>query len=424
MKEDILLSRKEIHRLHVLEKVMNRLISLRSASQHLALSYRQTKRLWARFRTSGPSALASRHRGKPSPRAFPRAMRQRILALFQSSYFDFNTCHFVEMLAEREHITISRETARTILRQAGIPPKRTRRPSPFRRRRIPKPQSGMLVQWDGSPHPWFGPDQSPCCLMAAVDDATSKILAAFFTPSECSEAYLRLLDAILRKYGIPLAIYQDRHSALVRTDGFWSLQEQLQGSQFPTHVGRVLQELNIRTIAALSPQAKGRVERLFNTLQDRLMAELRLHGLNSIEKANPWLSSSFVPRFNQRFAKVAAQAGSAFLPISFQDRFRLVSYAYECVVANDNTVRLGGLTLDIPPTSLRRSFARKTVLVRQHLDGSWSIWNHELKIASRPPTPFTEPVRTWKHKGSSKDNLKANVALQVYIQSKPAPLLR
>jgi transposase len=421
MKEDILLSRKEIHRLHVLEKVMNRLISLRSASQHLALSYRQTKRIWAHFRTSGPSALASRHRGKPSPRAFPQALRQRILALFQSTYFDFNTYHFVEMLAEREHITISRETARSILRQAGISPKRCRRPPRFRRRRTPKSQLGMLVQWDGSPHHWFGPNQPPCCLMAAVDDATTKFLCGFFVPSECSQAYLRLLDALLHKFGAPLAIYHDRHGSLVRTDQYWSLDEQLRGVQFPTHVGRVLQDLHIQSISALSPQAKGRIERTFGILQDRLIAELRLNGIASMEKANAWLASTFIPRFNRRFAKTPAQFGSAFIPVAFQERFRLVSYAYEAVVANDNTVRLGGMTIDIPPTSTRRSFARKTVLVRQHLDGSWSVWVAKLKIASHPPTPLVEPVRSWKYRTSSKDYLKSNEATQVYICSKPAP---
>lgn len=258
--------------------------------------------------------------------------------------------------------------------------------------------------------------------MSAVDDATSSLVAAFFTPVESSEAYLRLLDRVLQKFGSPLAIYHDRHASLVRTDNFWSLEEQLQGFQYPTHVGRVLQNLHIQSISALSPQAKGRVERLFGVLQDRLIAELRLQGIVSIENANPWLDSFFIHRFNRRFAKSPAKLGSVFTPISYQDRFRLLSYAYETVVANDNTVRLGGLIIDIPPTSTRRSFAKKTVLARQHLDGSWSVWDGYVKIASHAPTPFAEPIRSWKHKASGKDNLKALEALQVYIQSKPAPL--
>jgi transposase len=422
MKGDILLSRKEIHRLQVLEKVMGKIISLRTASQHLELSYRQAKRLWSRFKTQGAAGLAHLRRGKSSPRALSPDLRQRILNLFQTSYFDFNTTHFTEMLLEREHIAVSRESVRSILRAAHIPPKKRHRPPRFRRRRTPKPQFGMLLQWDGSPHPWFGPQHPPCCLMAAIDDATSKLIAAFFTLAESSEAYLRLLDRVLQKFGTPLAIYHDRHGSLVRTDNFWSLEEQLQGFQYPTHVGRVLQVLHIQSISALSPQAKGRVERLFGVLQDRLIAELRLQNIDSIEKANPWLESFFIHRFNRRFAKSPSELGSAFTPISYQERFRLVSYAYEAVVANDNTVRLGGLVIDIPPTSTRRSFAKKTVLARQHLDGSWSVWDGNFKIASHASTPFTEPIRSWKHKASGKDNLKALEALQVYIQSKPAPL--
>lgn len=422
MKGDILLSRKEIHRFQVLEKVMGKILSLRTASQHLDLSYRQAKRLWARFKVHGAAGLAHLRRGKPSPRAFSADLRRRILALHQSIYSDFNDTHFTEMLLEREQISVSRESVRSILRAAQIKPKKRHRPPRFLRRRTPKSQFGMLLQWDGSPHQWFGPQHPPSCLMAAVDDATSKLIAAFFTQAESSEAYLRLLDRVLQKFGVPLAIYHDRHSSLVRTDDFWSLEEQLRGSQFPTHVGRVLEELHIQSISALSPQAKGRVERLFGVLQDRLIAELRLQRIASVEKANPWLDSNFIPRFNRRFAKSPSELGSAFTPIAYHERFRLVSYTYEAVVANDNTVRLGGLIIDIPPTSMRRSFAKKTVLARQHLDGSWSVWDGNFKIASHAPTPFTEPIRSWKHKASGKDNLKALEALQVYIQSKPAPL--
>ena len=164
-----------------------------------------------------------------------------------------------------------------------------------------------MIQWDGSPHPWFGKRHPPCCLLAAVDDATTTLLAALFTPAESSEGYLRLLEEVLGTHGIPMAIYHDQHSSLVRTDGHWSLQEQMQGRQFPTHVGRVLEEMGIESIPATSPQAKGRIERTFGTLQDRLMPELRLANIASIQSANAWLTADFIPRY----IELLAHGGSA-----------------------------------------------------------------------------------------------------------------
>ena len=140
-----------------------------------------------------------------------------------------------------------------------------------------------MIQWDGSPHHWLGPDQPPCCLMAAIDDADSRLLAAILVPVESALAYLRLLDMVVRRHGVPLSVYQDRHSALKRNDDFWSLEEQLAGVRYPTHVGRVLGELQVAAISAQSPQAKGRVERGFGVLQDRLIAEL---GLGRVEPIN------------------------------------------------------------------------------------------------------------------------------------------
>jgi hypothetical protein len=144
----------------------------------------------------------------------------------------------------------------------------------------------MLVQWDGSPHHWFGEDQPPCCLLSAVDDADSKLLTALFVPEENAEGYMRLLQKLLIRHGVPMAVYHDRHSVFVRLDDSWSIDEQLQGAQYPTHVGRVLQELGICSVQAYSPQAKGRIERSFGTLQDRLLAELHLEGITDMQTAN------------------------------------------------------------------------------------------------------------------------------------------
>lgn len=157
-----------------------------------------------------------------------------------------------------------------------------------------------MVLWDGSPHPWFGSEYPPCCLMAAMDDARGKLLAACFFSFEGAFGYLWLLKTIVKQYGIPAIIYQDRHGALHRNDSHWTLEEQLAGRQEPTQVGGALEALGIRPIAALSPQAKGRIEKLFSTLQDRLGAELRFKGIQTIEEANTFLKS-FIRAFNRRF---------------------------------------------------------------------------------------------------------------------------
>ena len=219
------------------------------------------------------------------------------------------------------------------------------------------------MQWDGSHHRWFGPELPPCCLLHAVDDATGLVLGARFEPTETAVGYLRLLESVLRSHGIPAAIYQDRHGALFHHHNQWTLEEELAGMRYPTQVGRVLQELGITPIPAYSPQAKGRIERLGGTFQDRLVAELALQGINAIDAANVWISAAFLPRFNRRFARQPAESGSAFRPLSAPERYRLVSFTYAATVSNDNCVRLGGLTLDIPPGRQRRTFARNQVLL-------------------------------------------------------------
>lgn len=421
MEGNITLSQKEIRRGQILEQVMIKQLTLKEVCRFLGVGYRQAKRLKARYVHDSTSGLAHGNRGMPSPRALDLKRRQHIIDLRQDRYSQFNDVHFTEMLQAREDIHISRVSVRHILRAAGIPPKRSRRPPKHRSRRPPKIKFGMMAQCDGSPHLWFGPDHPPCCLMLAVDDATSTILAAFFVPTETAEAYLRLLDMVLQRYGIPLALYHDRHASLVRNDGHWSLEEQLQGFQYPTHVGRVLEDLGIQSIPAYSAQAKGRVERSFGVLQDRLIAELALEGITDMDSANSWLTQTFIPRYNRRFSKKPATDGSAFRKISSQERFYKLAFAYEAVVGNDNCVRLGGITFDIPSAKIRFSFAKKTVQVRQHLDGSWSLWFKQQKIAVHPPTPFREPIRSWRPK--SKDQTGAKQITQVYISSKPAPLL-
>ena len=229
MKGHIVLNQREAHRGHVMEQVALHALNLKEAAKIMQISYRQAKRVYKRWQQEGLDGLAHRNRGRSVSHALPPEAAAVVLALHEEVYSNFNDTHFTEALAEREGILLSREKVRQILRSAGIGPKRRRRAKRHHGRRPRKKQPGIMMQWDGSPHHWFGPGLDPCCLMSAIDDADSTLLGALFVPAESSVAYLRLLDMVLRRHGIPLSVYQDRHTALTRADDFWSHEEQLQG---------------------------------------------------------------------------------------------------------------------------------------------------------------------------------------------------
>lgn len=421
MRETIALSHRQLKRWHLLKLEQENRITLKEAAERMGLSYRQASRLKEKAARDGPAGLVHGNRGRRPTNSLDVQLRERILELSRSQYGLFNDGHFTEKLATEETIQVSRETVRQIRRGAGIPPKRRRRPPRHRRRRPRRAQEGMMVLWDGSPHRWFGPDQDPCCLMASMDDATGKPVAARFFPSESSVAYLWLLKSMVQQYGIPLVIYQDRHSALKRNDDNWSLEEQLRGEQDPTQVGGALRALSIEAIYALSPQAKGRIERLFGTFQDRLIAELHLAGITQIPQANDFLDTQFLASFSAQFAHPPAKSQKAWRPRPRGlDLDRICSLRYEATVGNDNAVRLGGMVFDIPEGPHRRSYAKARVEVRQLLDGSWKIYYGDKIIAEHPATELREPIKTLRRrkksaKAASKDHW-------VYAASAPNPV--
>jgi hypothetical protein len=298
-----------------------------------------------------------------------------------------------------------------------VPPKRKHKPPKHRKRRPRQEAEGLMMLWDGSPHHWFGKDYPACCLMAAIDDATSRVLAAFFCPAETSWAYLKLLEQVVLRWGVPASVYQDRHGTLKRNDDHWSLAEELAGRQTPTQVGAALEALAITPIFALSPQAKGRVERLFGTLQDRLAASLRLAGITEIPPANDFLPD-FLQAHNDRFAQAPAQAeplwGKAPKP---SQRERLLSLCYPAKVSPDNAVRLDGMVLDIPPGPNKRSYAKLPVEVRQLLDGRWRVYYRDRLIAQAPATGIAELTRT---RSRRKDIAAAYDDVWVFLASKPS----
>ena len=393
-------------------------LALQDAARHLGVGLRQVRRLRDRFRQRGVRGLVHGNRGRHPSNRLPDPDRHRILELAQGAYAGFNDTHLAEVLSEREGLSVSRETLRSWLRSQGLPPKRRRRPRQHRRRRDPSPCRGMMLQWDGSPHRWLGPGMPQCSLMAAVDDADGKALSAFFATTEGSIEYLRLLEGVLRSAGIPQSIYQDRHSALRRSDGHWTLEEQLAGEQHPTQVGAALRELAIQPIFAHSPQGKGRIERFFGIAQDRLLAELRHRSITTLEDANRYLHQEWLPDFNRRFGRSPAHSRSLYRPTKALDLQKILSFRYSRTVAADNTVTLGQLQLHIPPGPRSRSYAKALVDVRQHLDGSWSIYHQDRRIAHAPPTTLLEPQRIEIKTRTTRHTKGARDAILVYF---PAP---
>ena len=395
MKGDIIaMSQKERQRYHLLKMVIGGRSTLKEVSRLTGVSYRQAKRLKKKLNTLGAKGLIHGNRGRPSPRALSRELSDTILDLSLTKHATFNDTHFTEKLREEEGITVGRDTVRSLRRANGIKPKRRRRPKRHFKRRPRKPQEGMMVLWDGSPHRWFGNGRSPCCLMAAIDDAKGTLCEAFFLPYECSYGYLKLLKAMVTRYGIPLSIYQDRHSSLHRNDDNWTLQEQLAGEQDPTQVGGALKALGITPIFALTPQAKGRIERLFGVLQDRLIAEMGLRGITDMDAGNSFLKEHFIDDYNHRFARAPETPHRAWRRVpEGLDMDRTISFHYQAVVGNDNTVRLGGMVIDIPEGPGQRGYAKAKVEVDQLLDGSWRVYYKDTLIAHTDPTPLQEPIR-------------------------------
>jgi transposase len=415
--EGLMVKQKDVRRYEWLSKVIAGDMTLAQIAPALGVSYRQAKRLKAKVEAEGLAGLLHANRGRRPHNQAQEALRRRVLALSQERYFDCNDTHFTELLASTEQIVLSRETVRRWRRGAGLPPKRTHATPQHRKRRPRKEAEGLMMLWDGSPHRWFGEEEPACCLMAAIDDATSKVLAAHFCPAETSWAYLKLLALVVAQWGIPASVYQDRHGTLKRNDDHWSLAEELAGRQHPTQVGAALAALGIQPIFALSPQAKGRIERLFGTFQDRLIVSLRLAGLTQIAPANDFLPG-FLEAYRTQFCVPAAVPEPVWgTPPKRAALERILSLCYPAKVGNDNAVRLDGMVLDIPPGPAKRSYAREHVEVRQLLDGRWRVYHRDRIIAEAPATEIAELTRTRRRR---KGIPAAHDDVWVFLASKPS----
>lgn len=292
-------------------------ISIAEASILLGLSERQIKRLRKGVTEKGEEAVKHGNTGKSPSTAIKGEERERIIELYKSKYYGSNFEHFTEMLEVNESISIGVTTIKRFLKASDIQsPKKKRKPKKHARRKR-REHEGALVQTDATPHDFFGTGEK-YCLHGAVDDATGKIVGLHMTKHECLEGYLNIFEQMIGNFGIPASIYADRHTIFSSTAANkLTLEDELAGKQAnDTQLGRAMRELGITLIRARSPQAKGRIERLWATLQDRLVIEFRIHGVTDINAANQYLQT-FIPRYNQRFAVEAVETQSMFMPNTF-----------------------------------------------------------------------------------------------------------
>lgn len=372
----------EHRRLAVLELLSAGAVSAGEAATLLGISERHLWRLLAARRDRGAEALTHGNRGRRPANAISIEVAARVVELATTTYVGFNQHHLTEMLAEHEGIALSRSSVRRILGEAGVEAPQQRRPPRHRSRRDRYAQEGMLLQVDGSRHDWLEGRGPWLSLVGGIDDATGRVPGACFREQEDAQGYFLMLRQVVRRHGIPLALYSDRHSIFHPARKQPTLDEQLSGSTQPTQFGRLLEELGVQLILARSPQAKGRIERLWGTLQDRLTSELRLVGASCRDDAEKVLTR-YLPRHNQRFMVPAADPQLAWLPWPTERRLdEVFCFKYRRVVAHDNTVRFGAHRIDIPANRQRVSYARARVEIHQRFDGLLHVYHDGVRLAS------------------------------------------
>src|SRR6185437_3720307 len=363
-----------------------------TASELLGISERTFRRWRDRLRDEGPAGLADR-RLLPSGRRAAQAEIERMLGLYRDRYGDFTVKHFHEQLVKRHGYKLGYTLTKLWLQRSGlVKPAKGR--SAHRKKRPRRPLTGMLLHQDGSRHAWLPGADRQLDLIVTLDDATSAIYSAFLTEEEGTASTFRGLVEVIERHGLFCSLYTDRgsHYFLTPEAGGKVSRDKL------TQVGRALKQLGIEHIAAYSPQARGRSERAFGTLQDRLPKELKLAGIATVEAANRWLSDSYMAEHNKRFAISAAQEGSAFVADTVGAWREILCIQEDRTVGNDNTVKWERLSLQLPPSRLRSHFVKATVRVHAYPDGRLAVFwgphrlaDYDARGGIIQPEPCTVP---------------------------------
>ena len=344
-------------------------LSASEAAEWLGISERTFRRLRGRYEEEGPSGLLDRRLGKTSPHRIAADEVERVVSLYRDRYAGWTVKHFHERARERHGVTASYGWTKSVLHASGVVRPAPRR-SAHRKRRPRKPVPGLMLHQDGSRHLWLPVLGRQIDLIVTMDDATSEIYSAFLVEEEGTASTFRGLMETIAGHGLFCSLYTDRGSHYFHTPKAGEPVDKGRRTQ----VGRALQQLGIRHIAAYSPEARGRSERMFATLQDRLVKELADAGIDSIEAANRFIKEIYLPAHNRRFMVEAAEPGTALGPRTGADLAEILCHQEDRVVANDNTVTFGRLKLQIEPSPLRRHFVKATVQVRRYGDDTLALF--------------------------------------------------
>jgi len=379
------LSRQELSRVEVMGRVKARSLRLREAAELLELSYRQAKRIWARYRAGGAKALQHGNCGRVSNRAYTAKYRAAVLKQVKARYEDFGPTLASEHLASDDGMEVHAETLRRWLKEAGLW-QRQRRRKPYRQRREAKEHFGELVQLDGSFHEWLEERGPRGCLMHMVDDATTRALG-WFSKEETIWAAAGVLRRWIERYGVPQALYTDWKNVYVRPP---NAGERMRGEPAVTQFGRMCAKLGIGIIAASSPQAKGRVERAHGTHQDRLVKKLRLTGIANYQQANAYLDEHYLTEHNRRYARPAAEAADYHRRRPTARQLDAVFWLEEeRVVSEDWVVRYHNRLLQLERQGRHWTPAKSRVLVRENEAGEVAIHDREQRLVFRELKPST-----------------------------------
>jgi hypothetical protein len=363
--------RRAMKVVEVILKAMAREIKWIQAADILGVTPRHIRRLRLAYQAQGIGGLYDRRRGQPSKRRAPYELVEKVLCLYADKYFDFNVKHFHEQLVSRHGLSCSYTWTKNLLQTAGYV-KRDKGRGGHRKRRERRPLFGQMLHLDGSEHEWLAlkPGERQVLLLV-VDDATGRNLAAKLVEAETTKTCMGVMRGVVENYGIPAQLYTDRHSVYWYTQKAGGKVDRERLTQF----GRALEELGVEMIPGYSPQARGRSERWNGTWQGRLVAELRLAGIADLAAANRYITTKFLPAVNQQFAKAPVEPGSAFVGAYGADLDRIFAIRYDGrVVANDNTVRVNHLILQLEKSRFRDHFVKCRVEVFEHLDGTYAVF--------------------------------------------------
>ena len=365
--EDVRMSVNERRRLEILSRVKDRLVTLKKATDLLGLSYRHTRRIYKRYREQGDKGLIHKSRGRPSSHRIEEKTRDTIIKLYREKYWDFGPTLASEHLESSDNYALNHETLRGWLIKEGLWQKKRRRKK-HRRWRERKEYVGEMVQMDGSDHDWFEGRTEKAVLMVMVDDATSRTFARFFE-GETTKAAMETFQTYAEYYGLPQALYVDRDS-IYRFDRQPTIDEQLKQTGPLTQFGRAMKKLGVEIILAYSPQAKGRVERANGTFQDRLVKEMRLKGIKTIEEGSRFLEEIFLPKYNEKFNVMPKKEEDLHRPIPENIVLEeVLCFEESRQVQNDWTVRWRNRFFQLTKRNEVLGLVKQNITVREKLDG-------------------------------------------------------